>query len=107
MKKAIIILLVIVLVLGVAAVFPIPHGSCDDGSTREFICLSGAYKLIKWNKLLAIEETSDAEIYSHRSIFWYPDSDKSIDELWKLERESKYYKKTVGDAEYGEEQFIK
>ena len=107
MKKALIILLVIVLVLGAAAVFPIPHGSCDDGGTREFTCLSRVYKLVRWNKLLVSEEYPDIEVYHHRSIFWYPDSDKSIDELWKLERESEYYKKTVGAAEYGEEQFIK
>ena len=88
MKKTIIISLIIAIVLILAVLFfPVYQGSYDDGGTREYQALT--YKLVVWNKLI-VEVDSDGQtdhgIYEKVSVFWYPDSKKSIDELWKMER---------------------
>ena len=91
MKKTIIISLIIAIVLILAVLFfPVYQGSYDDGGTREYQALT--YKLVVWNKIVdAVDSNGQADngLYEEISIFWYPDSQKSIDELWKLECENK------------------
>lgn len=87
MKKRIIvfgIFLIIVLVL----FLPIPQGSYDDGGTREYAALT--YKIVVWNKIVT-ELDEDGNIvlpttYRKTSVYWYPDNQKNIDELWQIER---------------------
>ena len=66
---------------------PIPRGTYDDGGTREYTALT--YKLIVWNKLLAEVNPDgsggETNIYHRASIHLFPESRKTIDELWKIE----------------------
>lgn len=86
MKKTIIISLVVVVVLVLAVLFfPVYQGSYDDGGTREYQALT--YKLVVWNKLVDVVDSNgeaDTGICEKVSVFWYPDSQKSIDELWEM-----------------------
>ncbi len=77
MSGALKLVLAVVTVAVLVLFLPIPMGSYDDGGTREYKALT--YKIVAWNKL-----TSDA-VYQNTSVYWYPDSNKSIGELWKLE----------------------
>lgn len=53
---------------------PIPTGVFRDGGTRTYSAM--AYKLVIWNRLI------ENGIYHKTSVYWFPDSLKSIDELW-------------------------
>ena len=87
MKKIIIIPIIIIVGVALILFFPIPRGSYDDGGTREYTALT--YKIVVWNKLMNIVDENGNHIpdsrYRKTSIFWYPDSLKSIGELWKME----------------------
>lgn len=73
MKKIIISALVIIL----AVLFvPVPGASYDDGGTREFKALT--YKIVKWNRIYEGDLC-----YNLTRFYRYPESKKSIDELWK------------------------
>ena len=86
MKKKIIIPALILLAL--ILFLPIPQGSYDDGGTRVYNALT--YKIVKWNKLVSEVDENGNLIsnltYRKTSVFWFSDSKKSIDELWKTER---------------------
>ena len=87
MKKAGTVPAGILLALVLILFTPIPKGSYDDGGTREFAALT--YKIVVWNKLVSVHneagEITGIDTYHKTSVFWYPDSRKSIDELWKIE----------------------
>lgn len=87
-KKGLIITTVIVLVLAAALFLPIQRATYNDGGTRVYGAL--AYKTVVWNRI--IDESNEKDeliqggIYHKTSVFWFPDSLKSIDKLWEMER---------------------
>ena len=86
MKKRIIIPVVIVLAFVLILFLPIPRGTYDDGGTREYAALT--YKIVVWNKIMAVEDENgefSTYTYKNTSVFWFPDNQKSIDELWQIE----------------------
>ena len=86
MRKKIVIPILIVIALVLILFFPIPQGSYDDGGTREFSALT--YKIVVWNRIsIAIDENGQPvnNTYRKTSVFWYPDNQKSIGELWQME----------------------
>jgi len=87
MKKKIIIPIVIIVGVALILFLPIPRGTLKDGGTREYASLT--YKIVVWNKLMPIVDENGNNVpdnrYRKTSIFWYPDSLKSIDELWEME----------------------
>ena len=83
MKKAICTALAVLLSV---LFIPIPKGTFDDGGTREYAALT--YKIVVWNKInITIDENGKIidDRYHKTSVFWYPDNQKSIDELWQIE----------------------
>jgi len=89
MKKKILIP-VIIFVLAVILFLPIPQGSYDDGGTRDYNALT--YKIVRWNKIVVeLDENGQPvhDTYRKTSVFWYPDNQKSIDELWQMEMADK------------------
>jgi uncharacterized ion transporter superfamily protein YfcC len=88
MKKRIVIMVSLILLLVLILFLPIPTGKYDDGGTREYSALT--YKIVVWNKyIVEVDETGKTvkqEHYQKTAVFWYPDNQKSINELWKLER---------------------
>lgn len=91
MKKTIMIISVIIACILLVMFLPIPKGSYDDGGTREYNALT--YKIVVWNKLYTeLNEDggiNDIETYHKTSVYWYPDNQKSIDELWKIEQNNR------------------
>ena len=89
MKKRVVIAVSAILLLALILFLPIPTGKYDDGGTREYSALT--YKIVVWNKhIVEVDETGKVvkeEHYHKTSVFWYPDNQKSIDELWKLEKD--------------------
>lgn len=89
MKKRIITIAVILLAL-IILYLPIPHGTYRDGGTKDYTALT--YRIVVWNRLTDEIETDApaGEIgkYHKRSVYWFPDNFKSIDELWKIETEN-------------------
>lgn len=87
MKKRIIIPVVIVLAVVLILFLPIPRGTYDDGGTREYAALT--YKIVVWNKIMAVEDENgefSTYTYKNTSVFWFLDNQKSIDELWQIEK---------------------
>ena len=78
MKKKIWIPIAAVVVLLAVLFVPIPRGSYDDGGTREWVALT--YKIVDWNKIYV------DGIYEATRIYFGEDRNKSISELWKMER---------------------
>lgn len=87
MKKRIIISLMIIIALALVLLLPILGESYDDGGTREYNALT--YKIVVWNKMFVVEDESGEQrsaTYQNTSVYWYPDNQKSIDELWEIEK---------------------
>ncbi len=78
MKKKLFVSLAIVFLLLAVLFVPIPRGHLDDGGTRVYDAL--AYKIVCWNKVYA-----DGS-YKNTSIYFGSDRNKSVDELWELEK---------------------
>lgn len=91
MKKTSSIIAVIIICILLVMFLPIPIGTYDDGGTRAYNALT--YKIVVWNKLIAeLNEdgsVNKTETYHKTSVFWFPDNLKSIDELWKIERNNR------------------
>ena len=86
MRKKIVIPILIVIALVLILFLPIPQGAYDDGGTREFSALT--YKIVVWNRIsITIDENGQPvnNTYRKTSVFWYPDNQKSIGELWQME----------------------
>lgn len=87
MKKRI-MKIVLILILALILFLPIPTAVYSDGGTRVYSALT--YKIVVWNRLIA-EVGEDgtlmpADKYQKTSVFFFPNSLKSIDELWKIEK---------------------
>ena len=89
MKKGIIIGIIVVVLL--VLFLPIPKGTSQDGGTRDYDAL--LYKVVVWNKI-QVELNEDGsggetQIFHKTSVFWFPDNQKSIDELWEIEKSNR------------------
>ena len=88
MKKIIVSSIVVVVVLALILFVPIPIGPAKDGGTRQYSALT--YKIVVWNRFV---DQTDADgqltttMYHNTSVYWYPDNQKTVDELWKMEME--------------------
>ena len=87
MKRKTVVISIIVAVL--ILFLPVPHGTYEDGGTRDYNALT--YKIAVWNKLNAEANpggsAGEVHTYHKTSVFWIPDNFKSIDELWEIETE--------------------
>ncbi len=90
MKKKVLIPIISIVVLAAVLFLPIPQGSYDDGGTRDYNALT--YKIVRWNKIMVELDESGQPIhntYRKTSVFWCPDNQKSIAELWQIEMAGK------------------
>lgn len=88
MKKKIIIPIAVIIIL-VLLFVPFYVASFDDGGTRVYGALT--YKAVAWKKIYSTIDDNGQPVhgtYQNTSVFWYPDSRKNIDELWKIERDN-------------------
>jgi len=90
-RKSIVIVSIVLAVILLVLFLPIPKGTYDDGGTRDYDAL--LYKIVVWNRL-EVELNKDGsagetQTYHKMSVFWFPDNQKSIDELWKIERSNR------------------
>ena len=90
MKKKIFITVIIVIAVMLVLLLFLPYKRCyyDDGGSCEYIALT--YKIVKWKRGIAIYSDEDGkieriEIYQKTAIYWYPDNQKDLDELWEIE----------------------
>ena len=69
---------------------PANSGTLKDGGTRVYGAI--AYKVVKWKHMYT--ESIDAngvpviKLYEKKVVYWFPDSIKSIDELWEIEQKN-------------------
>jgi len=85
MKKKIIIPIAVIIIL-VLLFVPFYVASFDDGGTRVYGALT--YKAVAWKKIYSTIADNGLPVhgtYQNTSVFWYPDSQKNIDELWEIE----------------------
>lgn len=88
MKKLWLTPVTVIVLLSLVLFLPIPQDSYDDGGTREYTALT--YTVVRWNRIVAAVDAdgqSTPDTYRNTSVFWYPDNQKSIDELWEMEQE--------------------
>ena len=90
-KKPIIIVSIVFAVILLVLFLPIPKGTYDDGGTRDYDAL--LYKIVVWNRLQCeVNEDGsggETQIYHKTTVFLFPDNQKSLDELWKIEKGSR------------------
>lgn len=77
MKKALIIILSIILLLAILTV-PIPSTPYQDDDTRVYTALT--YRVVEWKKF-----TDSYKPYENTRIYYIPDNFASIDTLWEEE----------------------
>ncbi len=88
MKKKIAIVCLAVVLLAAVLFTPIPIGPARDGGTRQYSALT--YKIVAWNRITdELDKEGQPIKYQKTSIYWYPDSQKSIEELWQSETDGK------------------
>ena len=80
-RKRVVRWIALSLILVLVLFLPIPKGTQDEGGTKAYDAL--VYKIVAWNRA---EESGGNEPYRKTSVFWYPDSRKPLEELWKLEK---------------------
>lgn len=81
-KKTLIITISVLTVLCLAVLFlPINIKFYDDGGTCEYNALT--YKIVAWNKYTMIGQGK--AVYKKTAVYWYPNNQKDINELWKME----------------------
>ena len=87
MKKRIAVIASIFLIL-VIIFAPLRIKRYDDGGTVEYSAL--AYKIVYWNAL-TLEYDADGNRtmgrYKKTSVYWFPDTLKSLSELYEIEME--------------------
>ena len=86
-KQRLIIVLVIIFAVAVVLFAPFRITKYDDGGTREYSALT--YKIVVWNRFNDVVDAGGEVVSSGKhkgvSVYLYPDNQKSIDELWKIE----------------------
>lgn len=65
-------------VLAAILLVPIPVGQAKDGGTRAYRSLS--YTVVAWRRIVPAMENG---LYEQTAIYWFPESGKTLDELWK------------------------
>ena len=75
MKKKILIICAILLLI---LVVPIPTARMKDGGSKEYIALT--YKVVAWHRFY-----DDDKIFEKTSIYFFPESRLSLDELFERE----------------------
>ena len=75
--KAILLTIIILIVLLGVLFIPYKKETLRDGGTEDYRALAATY--VKWHKI-----TEDGKTYEGFSWYLYPDSQKSIDELWEI-----------------------
>lgn len=69
---------------------PIPIGPAKDGGTRQYSALT--YKVVVWNRFTdELDENGQPIKYQNTSVFWFPDNQKSIEQLWEIEIANRRY----------------
>lgn len=90
-KKPIIIITIVFAVILLVLFLPISKGAYNDGGTRVYDAL--LYKVVVWNRnQIELNEDGsggETQIYHKTSVFWFPDNQKSIDELWEIEKSNR------------------
>ncbi len=81
-KKAWIIIVLTAFMLLALLFIPVKR-VYDDGGTVEYAALM--YRVVKWNKLNMNDAGDRIDRYESTTVYWFPNSLKSIDELWELE----------------------
>ena len=87
MKRKFIISVTVLFVLALIFFLPIPQGTYNDGGTHSYSALT--YKIVIWNKIMTEVDEHGQTVYNtyqNTSVFWYPDNQKSINELWQIEQ---------------------
>ena len=77
--------IVIILLAAAAVIIPfVPYRTrtAEDGGTREYIAL--ACRIVAWNRIVS-SGNGEPQYYKNTNVYWYPDSMKTLDELWKAE----------------------
>ncbi len=74
------ILIAVSIVIIAVLLVPFRFLRYKDGGTAEYGAL--AYKIVVWNRF-----TDEGDIYRGTSVYLFPDSLKSIDELWETEKQ--------------------
>lgn len=77
-------IIVAVVVLLAVAFVPIQNHLYDDGGTREYVALT--YKIVDWNR------SSDSGLYDKTCVYFGSDRNKSINELWEIEKDKTKHK---------------
>ena len=91
-KKKIVIISIVVLlaIIFVLAVLFVPeHKDYRDGGTREYSAVM--YKVVKWHHLYSyVDENGEVRYgtYIKEVVYWTPDSRKTLDELWEIEKQN-------------------
>ena len=75
MKKKILIICAILLLI---LIIPIPAIQSKDGGTKRYEALT--YKVVAWHRFY-----DDDKIFEKTSIYFFPESQLSLDELFELE----------------------
>lgn len=86
MKKKILIPIIAVIALLIILFIPIPSETYKDGGTKEYKALT--YKIVKWSRIYG------DNVYQETKVYFLPQSLKSVDELWQIEKEA--YEKEYG-----------
>lgn len=81
-KKAVILIIIILIVLLGVLFVPYKKATLRDGGTEEYRALAATY--VQWHKITPDPATETTEIYEGFSWYLYPDSQKSLDELWEI-----------------------
>lgn len=81
-KKTTIIALIVVFVLLLVLFLPTQKMVYDDGGTCVYAALT--YKIVKWNKVFIVVGEGSKK-YQKTSVFWFPDNQKTLGELWEME----------------------
>ena len=71
----------ILALLVLAPFVPYHSDTLNDGGTREYRAL--AYTVVVWHKIS--DDGNGPVFYEATSVFWYPDNQMTIDEMWQAE----------------------
>lgn len=89
-NKIVIAAIVVVVVVLLVLFLPLDSGVYRDGGTRVYGAL--VYKVVKWKHLYSdgVDENGNlvTKLYEKEVVYWFPDSTKSISELWEMEKDN-------------------
>ena len=83
-KKIIIAAAILAVVVSLVLFLPVKVGIYDDGGAREYRALT--YKMLVWHRICVNYNTGERGYYENTAVYWYPDSQKTLEELWQMEK---------------------